>query len=108
MWQLIQERNAIMKETMDRWNSFTGLDGIIMASAPYISTPHDMFKHAGYTGIWNVLDYPSAVFPCGIAANSAIDVKANSNLPGLNSFDEATRDACELNSFYNCCLRAYI
>lgn len=96
MWQLIRERDVVMKKFMDQWNSISGLDGIIMASAPYISTPHDQFTHAGYTGIWNVLDYPAAVFPCGVVADETIDVKLDPTVPGLNTLDEETRDACKL------------
>lgn len=85
-----------MKETMDQWNSLTGLDGIIMATAPYISTPHSKYTHTGYTGIWNLLDYPAAVFPCGVVADEMVDIKPDSSVPGFTKLDEETRDACKL------------
>ncbi|KFY64644.1 hypothetical protein V496_03132 [Pseudogymnoascus sp. VKM F-4515 (FW-2607)] len=53
MWHLQRERNQMRKEWRDQRNDIEGLDGIIMAAAPYISAKHSNYTHAGYKGVFN-------------------------------------------------------
>ncbi|KAH9059366.1 general amidase [Lactarius vividus] len=67
----IQKKRAVLrKEYLDHWQSTslstsTGrpVDAIISPVAPFPPPPHGQNKNAGYTMIWNVLDYPACVFP---------------------------------------------
>ena len=95
MWQLQRERNQVWKEWLDQWNDIEGLDGIIMAAAPYISAKHSKYTHAGYTGLFNFLDYSVAVFPCGVVGDRDIDVRRSDEPPELNAQDKATREECK-------------
>lgn len=96
LWQLQRERNQIWKEWLDQWNAAEGLDGLLMATAPYIAARHLNYKHIGYTALFNLLDYSAAVFPSGVVADKDIDVKRTDDLPELNPLDKATRDDCKL------------
>ncbi|KAH9027227.1 general amidase [Lactarius pseudohatsudake] len=67
----IQKKRAVLrKEYLDHWQSTsvstsTGrpVDAIISPVAPFPPPPHGQNTNAGYTMIWNVLDYPACVFP---------------------------------------------
>ncbi|OBT40009.1 hypothetical protein VE00_09405 [Pseudogymnoascus sp. WSF 3629] len=100
MWQLQRERNQIWKEWLDQWNEIEGLDGIIMAAAPYISAKHSKYTHAGYTGLFNLLDYSVAVFPCGVIGDREIDVRKADEPPELNEVDKATREEYDPNEIH--------
>lgn len=72
MWQLHLERTEFCKQYLDRWNA-AGIDGILSPTTPYASVEHGNFKHVGYTGIFNILDYSCVSFPCGITAHRDLD-----------------------------------
>ncbi|OJJ43046.1 hypothetical protein ASPZODRAFT_136587 [Penicilliopsis zonata CBS 506.65] len=73
MWQVHLSRNDVLKAYLDRWNSHD-LDGLITPTTPYSSVEHGKFTYVGYTGVFNILDYPAVSFPCGIKADKALDV----------------------------------
>ncbi|KFY15664.1 hypothetical protein V492_01861 [Pseudogymnoascus sp. VKM F-4246] len=100
MWQLQRERNQIWKEWLDQWNGIEGLDGIIMAAAPYISAKHSKYTHSGYTGLFNLLDYSAAVFPCGVIGDRDVDVRKTDEPPELNPLDKATREEYDPNEIH--------
>ncbi|KFX97279.1 hypothetical protein V490_02861 [Pseudogymnoascus sp. VKM F-3557] len=100
LWQLHRERNQIWKEWLDQWNDIEGLDGLIMAAAPYISAKHSKYTHAGYTGLFNLLDYSAAVFPCGVIGDRDIDVRKMDEPPELNAADKATREEYDPNEIH--------
>jgi amidase len=95
LWQLHREKNAVWKEWFDLWNEIDGLDALLMAASPYVSAKHTQFRHTGYTGLFNLLDYPAAVFPCGVSGDKEIDVRRSDDLPDLNPLDMATRAECK-------------
>jgi len=81
MWQLHLERTAFAKKYLDRWNASvertsTGrpIDGIILPVTPFAASLKGKYKHVGYTGVWNILDYPAATFPV-TRADASVDVK---------------------------------
>lgn len=58
---------------------------------------HGKFEYAGYTGVYNLLDYSAVSFPCGIQADEKIDVAYSGHHP-LSEFDVAVQGSCE-----SCC-----
>ncbi|QDS74838.1 hypothetical protein FKW77_002861 [Venturia effusa] len=73
MWQLQIERTELSKAYLDRWNRCEGLDAILCPVTPYASVEHENFKYVGYTGVFNVLDYPAVSFPSGVRAHKESD-----------------------------------
>lgn len=63
------------KEWRDQRNDIESLDGIIMAAAPYISAKHSNYTHAGYKGVFNILDYTVSVFPRGVVGGRGVGVR---------------------------------
>ncbi|KAH7928818.1 amidase [Leucogyrophana mollusca] len=80
MWQLHDKRDSFRREYSDHWNKI-GCD--VVLCPPFLGTAsrHDTAKYWSYTAIWNLLDYPGAVFPSGLAADPSIDVLPSSFTP---------------------------
>ncbi|KAF2455595.1 fatty-acid amide hydrolase [Lineolata rhizophorae] len=73
MWQLHQERTELCKLYLDQWNAVGGLDAILCPTTPFASVANGKFKHVGYTGVFNILDYSAVSFPCGTTADKSVD-----------------------------------
>jgi amidase len=57
---------------------------VILCSAVYGTAPlHDTFRYLGWTSQWNLLDYPSLVFPV-----TSVDQKKDSKDEGYIPMDE--------------------
>ncbi|TCD65745.1 hypothetical protein EIP91_002229 [Steccherinum ochraceum] len=70
LWQLHKAKLKIRQEHLAMWEETakttgTGrpVDAIISPVAPYAAPPHGKSSDAAYTAVFNVLDYPSCVFP---------------------------------------------
>ncbi|KAH7305859.1 amidase signature domain-containing protein [Stachybotrys elegans] len=73
MWKLHLERTAFQNTYLDRWNA-SNLDAILCPTTAYSTTQHGSFRHVGYTGVFNVLDYPAVSFPSGFTVDKDMDV----------------------------------
>ncbi|KAJ5776517.1 uncharacterized protein N7511_001528 [Penicillium nucicola] len=85
LWQMHVQRNTICKSYLDRWNE-TEIDAILCPTTPFSSAEHDKFTYAGYTAVFNLLDYPAVSFPCGIKSDKAVDT-AYVNHQALSDLD---------------------
>lgn len=75
LWQLQAQRTALCKRYLDRWEAVEGgLDAILSPATPYATTKNGEFRHVGYTGVFNILDYSSVSFPCGVRVDRERDV----------------------------------
>ncbi|KAK1985882.1 amidase [Colletotrichum cereale] len=91
MWQLHIERTAFQKRYLDRWNA-AGIDAILCPTTPFTSVKNGEFRHVGYTGVYNVLDYSCVSFPTGLTADETSDVLSDSTAePPLGPDCEAIR-----------------
>ncbi|KAG9534362.1 hypothetical protein KCU77_g23939, partial [Aureobasidium melanogenum] len=59
---------------------------LIGPTTPFATVEHGKFKHVGYTGVFNILDYSAVSFPCGIEADKQLD-KAASGTEPLSEID---------------------
>ncbi|KAJ9365554.1 acetamidase [Paecilomyces variotii] len=73
LWQIHIERNTLQKDYLERWNACEGLDAILGPTTPYSSVEHGKFAYVGYTGVFNILDYPAVSFPSGVKVDKALD-----------------------------------
>ncbi|KAL4878113.1 amidase signature domain-containing protein [Aspergillus karnatakaensis] len=86
MWQIHLKRNALCKSYLERWNG-AGIDAVLCPTTPYSTVEHGKFAYVGYTGVFNVLDYPAVSFPTGVVVDKEVDApyvdhKALSDLDG--------------------------
>jgi amidase len=57
-----EEREAYRKEYALHWNKH-GIDALLCPVGPGAAPKHNTAKYWSYTSQWNLLDYPSVVFP---------------------------------------------
>ncbi|KAI1114852.1 amidase [Nemania sp. NC0429] len=89
-WQLHLERQEFQKQYLDRWKQ-AGIDAILAPVTPFSSVEHGKFKHVGYTGVYNVLDYAAMAFPSGLTVDRAIDVLPGDAPQPLSDVDRVIR-----------------
>ncbi|KAK7708812.1 hypothetical protein SLS57_008873 [Botryosphaeria dothidea] len=87
IWRLTRLREQYRTEYSQQWNETategdgTGMvDVILCPVGPGAAPPVDNAKYWGYTSQWNLLDYPSLVFPV-TQVDPAIDVKDETYKP---------------------------
>jgi amidase len=61
-WQ--EEREAYRTEYARLWRE-RGVDAVLCPVGPSVAGRHDSSRYWGYSAVWNLLDYPAAVFPVG-------------------------------------------
>lgn len=98
MWQLQLERTELCKQYLDRWNACKGLDGLLCPTTPYASVEHGKFRHVGYTGVFNILDYSVVSFPCGVNADKEVD-KLEPGFSALSDTDADVQKDCQSRLF---------
>ncbi len=66
---------------------------VIGPTCPYSSVEHGKFAYVGYTGAFNVLDYPGVSFPCGVTADKGLDGSYVDHKP-LSDIDAQIQSDC--------------
>ncbi|KAF4124510.1 amidase [Geosmithia morbida] len=95
IWKLTREREEYRARYAEAWTRTGGKDGReidVILCPPYFgaATPHEQARYWGYTSIWNLLDYPGAVFPV-TTVDPAKDKKDTSYVP-KNEQDQFVQD----------------
>ncbi|KAI1337878.1 amidase [Xylariaceae sp. FL0016] len=85
-WQLHMDRQAYQKRYLDRWLG-AGIDAILCPTTPYSSVENGKFKHVGYTGVYNVLDYSCISFPTGMTVDKNVDAALGSAYKPMTELD---------------------
>jgi amidase len=90
-----QKRDAYRAEYWKYWNGVQNKPDIILCPVgPGVAPKMDQARYWGYTSIWNLLDYPAAVFPV-----SQVQEKEDSSRgPMLGAEDEWNWKQCNLPS----------
>ncbi|KAJ2978417.1 hypothetical protein NUW58_g7504 [Xylaria curta] len=89
-WQLHRERQEFQKRYLDRWKK-AGIDAILAPVTPFSSVENGKFKHVGYTGVYNLLDYAAMAFPTGLTVDRAIDLPQADAPQFLSDLDREIR-----------------
>jgi len=115
VWKLTCERDAYREEYVRHWNSIgTSLPGagasekgdvgalaqesemvdvLLCPVGPGCAPPLDCARYWSYTSQWNLLDYPSLVFPTGLQCGSE-DKRDETYVP-TNEQDRYNHELCE-------------
>ncbi|KAG6040793.1 hypothetical protein E4U41_007010 [Claviceps citrina] len=72
MWNLQAERVEFQNKYLDRWNE-AAIDAILCPTIPFNTVKNGTFRHVGYTGVFNILDYSCLSFPTGCTVDKLID-----------------------------------
>ncbi|KAF2758699.1 amidase, partial [Pseudovirgaria hyperparasitica] len=94
MWALQAERTTLMKKYLDQWNE-SGIDCILAPTTPYASVRNGMWRHVGYTGVFNVVDYAATSFPTGVTADKELDAEYGPEVGVLGEEDGKVRETYE-------------
>ncbi|RYO75028.1 hypothetical protein DL764_010600 [Monosporascus ibericus] len=86
-WQLHLERQAYQKRYLDRWLA-AGIDAILCPTTPYSSVENGKFKHVGYTGVYNVLDYSCISFPTRLTVDRSVDRPLGDDYEPMTDLDK--------------------
>ncbi|GAB7346666.1 hypothetical protein MBLNU459_g1794t1 [Dothideomycetes sp. NU459] len=86
MWKLQAKRTQLCKNYLDKWTK-SGIDGILCPTTPFATVEHGKYKHVGYTGVFNIVDYAAISFPSGISADKELDQAKPQGKP-LSNVDE--------------------
>lgn len=67
-WQLNKKKIAFRQEYLSRWNATRSpsgkpVDVLLGPTTAHTAIPHRSLRWAGYTKVWNLLDYPAVTFP---------------------------------------------
>ncbi|KAM4055852.1 amidase [Hirsutella rhossiliensis] len=80
MWKLHAERTEFQNRYLDRWNT-ASIDAILCPTMAFNTVRNGYFKHVGYTGVFNVLDYSCLSFVTGLAVDKDIDTSDFTHQP---------------------------
>ncbi|KAI1143962.1 amidase [Hypoxylon sp. FL0543] len=87
-WQLHLDRQEYQKRYLDRWLQ-AKIDAILCPTTPYSSVENGKFRHVGYTGVYNVLDYACISFPSGVTVDKSVDLALDDTYKPLSDLDKA-------------------
>lgn len=80
----LEEREAYRKEYALNWKKH-GIDALLCPVGPGVAPKHNTAKYWSYTSQWNLLDYPSLVFPvCKVDKNQDKWSEGEQSLSGLD------------------------
>ena len=83
LWELAKVREKLRQDSVEAWNSLEQVvggqvDAILCPGAPSLAPRHDRSRHWGYTGMWNILDWPAVTFPVESPSGSAAETGQDS------------------------------
>jgi amidase len=97
-WQLVNARDEYRREYLQYWNN-NYVDVLLCPWGSGVAFRHNTARYWGYSAIWNLLDYPSMVFPTGEFVDPDVDVKDELYIPRDNEFDSYIQGTYEAKEF---------
>ncbi|KAF8548984.1 amidase [Imleria badia] len=72
-WEMHYKRDSFRHAYLQQWRK-QNIDVLLCPAYPGVAARHDTARYWACTAIWNLLDYPAAVFPTGLVVDPAHDV----------------------------------
>lgn len=94
LWQWQIQREQYKVDTAHKWND-AGIDALLCPAGPGVAPLLETSKWWGYTSVFNLLDYPSIVFPV-TAVDPLVDVRQEGYQP-MNERDKYNFELCMSN-----------
>lgn len=63
------------------------IDALLWVAAPHTAVPFDKYTYLGFTGLFNMIDWPALALPLGLKADKEIDLKAGDDFHPYNELD---------------------
>ncbi|KAL4931441.1 amidase signature domain-containing protein [Aspergillus undulatus] len=78
--------STLVRQMHDAWNANgKPIDALLWVPAPHTAVPFDKYTYLGFTGLFNVIDWPAMVLPLEMYADKSIDEKTD--LAPFNELD---------------------
>ncbi|OAG36140.1 hypothetical protein AYO21_09680 [Fonsecaea monophora] len=85
IWRLHELRNTIREEYHAKMKQL-GIDVILSPAVNQVAVLTEDFTYGFYTGLYNILDFPAAVFPTKLVSDAHLDVE-DPNAQPRNDFE---------------------
>ncbi|KAF3922522.1 Acetamidase [Orbilia brochopaga] len=92
IWQLTSHRDEFRERFLARWLN-SGIDVLLCPVGPGVAPRLGTAKYWGYTALWNLLDYPAAVFPVSVVGD--MDRGEWKHTEALSEQDRENMKLCE-------------
>ncbi|KAF9873245.1 hypothetical protein CkaCkLH20_09408 [Colletotrichum karsti] len=104
LWDRCVERDLYRQAYAKAWSKTAEGDGVevdvILCPASFgVATPHGQSRYWGYTSIWNLLDYPGAVFP--VTSVDLVKDQKDDHYEPKNAEDQFVYDMYEPSKYEN-------
>jgi Asp-tRNA(Asn)/Glu-tRNA(Gln) amidotransferase A subunit family amidase len=97
-WELRFKRDEFRHAYLQQWRA-QNIDVLLSPAFPAVAPRHDTARYWGYTALWNLVDYPGAVFPTGLVVDTALDPTEAGASPLLSPEDAYNRQLYDPNVY---------
>ncbi|KAL3496394.1 amidase signature domain-containing protein [Aspergillus germanicus] len=99
--------STLVRAMHEAWNrEGKPLDALLWVTAPHTAVPFDKYTYLGFTGLFNVIDWPAMALPLNMFANKAIDKKVP--ISPFNDLDAEIHDLYDEDSFHGLPLAVHL
>lgn len=93
LWDLCIRRDAYRAAYQKHWMD-SNIDVLLCPAFVGPAPPLETSRYWGYTAIWNMVDYPGAVFPTNLKASAALDKEFEETFEFRSDVEEYMHTAC--------------
>ncbi|KAL2841043.1 amidase signature domain-containing protein [Aspergillus pseudoustus] len=90
--------SGILRAMHEAWNDGGGIDALLWVTAPHTAVPFDKYTYLGFTGLFNLIDWPAMALPLGLFADKEIDRKTP--VKPLSPLDAEIQELYDLDMFH--------
>ncbi|KAJ0415439.1 amidase signature domain-containing protein [Aspergillus carlsbadensis] len=99
--------STLVRGMHEAWNSGgKPLDALLWVTAPHTAVPFDKYTYLGFTGLFNLIDWPAMALPLNMFADKAIDKKVP--IAPFNDLDAEIQDLYDEDSFHGLPLAVHL
>ncbi|KAL3457571.1 amidase signature domain-containing protein [Aspergillus heterothallicus] len=89
--------SSLLRAMHTAWNESGIIDALLWVPAPHTAVPFDQYTYLGFTGLFNIIDWPAMALPMGLFANKEID--RNVPVTPFNGLDAEIQDLYDAETF---------
>ncbi|KAL4881746.1 amidase signature domain-containing protein [Aspergillus karnatakaensis] len=91
--------SALVCQMHAAWNvDGIPIDALLWVTAPHTAVPFDKYTYLGFTGLFNVIDWPGMALPLGLYVDKSVDKKVS--LTPFNALDREIQDLYNPETFH--------
>ncbi|KAL4898744.1 amidase signature domain-containing protein [Aspergillus ambiguus] len=68
--------SSLVRNMHEAWNrDGQAIDALLWVTAPHTAVPFDKYTYLGFTGLFNVIDWPAVALPTGLFVDKQVDTR---------------------------------